>query len=71
MHFQKQFSLGNEVLSGKKSSWTLREKRFALIILTYNGVVTLHGQSIVLHSTRADDVELAVTRCGGEVSHIF
>lgn len=44
---------------------------FALIILTYNRVITLHGQSIVLHSARANHIELPMTRCGGEVRHIF
>jgi len=45
--------------------------RLASLILTYNRVVTLHGQSVILHSARADHVELPVTRCGGEISHVF
>ena len=39
-------------------------------MLTNNGVVALHGQHVVLDSTRADQVELAVAGGGGEVGDV-
>lgn len=39
--------------------------------LTYDRVVTLHGQSIVLDSTRTNHIELPVAGRGSEVCHIL
>ena len=41
-----------------------------LFLQTYDRVVALHGQSVVLHGTGANHVQLPVTRRGSEVGHI-